>query len=85
MLSSFRTQYWRSPFQTLCQSRRLSEFYVVDVENIDSYMLHVGCHNVSLWHHLADVWVVPSNQVYFFCPYLPFYYKSEFLLGLILV
>ncbi|KAL3998139.1 60S ribosomal export protein NMD3 [Acanthocheilonema viteae] len=57
------TQYWRDPFQTLCQSKQLSEFYVVDVEYIDFIQLTAGCSHLSTKHRLADIWVVPSNQI----------------------
>uniref|UniRef100_A0A915PR81 60S ribosomal export protein NMD3 n=1 Tax=Setaria digitata TaxID=48799 RepID=A0A915PR81_9BILA len=55
-------QYWRNPFQTLCQSKKLVEFYVVDVEDVD-FMQWTAEHNhLSTKHRLADIWVVPSNQ-----------------------
>lgn len=57
------TQYWRDPFQTLCQSKRLNQFYVVDVEDIDFIQLTAGCSHLSTKHRLADIWVVPSNQI----------------------
>ncbi|VDK83804.1 unnamed protein product [Litomosoides sigmodontis] len=57
------TQYWRNPFQALCQSKQLNEFYVVDVENIDFVQLSAECSHLSMKHRLADIWVVPSNQI----------------------
>uniref|UniRef100_A0A0R3RFC2 60S ribosomal export protein NMD3 n=1 Tax=Elaeophora elaphi TaxID=1147741 RepID=A0A0R3RFC2_9BILA len=57
------TQYWRSSFQTLYQSKQLSEFYVVDIEDIDFIQQAAGCGHLSMKHRLADIWVVPSNQI----------------------
>ncbi len=83
----FRTQYWRDPFQTLCQSKRLNQFYVVDVEDIDFIQLTAGCSHLSTKHRLADIWVVPSNQVcenfYIFC-YNSHSIESSFLFALAL-
>ncbi|EFO25985.2 NMD3 family protein [Loa loa] len=55
-------QYWRDPFQALCQSKRLSEFYVMNVEDIDIQLRGTYSH-LSTKHRLVDIWVVPSNQI----------------------
>ncbi|VDM37846.1 unnamed protein product [Toxocara canis] len=57
------TQYWRDPFEALCQSKQLVEFYVLDVEEVDDLKRSVGHGHVSTKHRLADAWVVRSNQV----------------------
>ncbi|VDK20440.1 unnamed protein product, partial [Anisakis simplex] len=57
------TQYWREPFEALCQPKQLSEYYVLDVEELYDLKRGVGHGRVSTKHVLADVWVVRSNQV----------------------
>uniref|UniRef100_A0A915AB21 60S ribosomal export protein NMD3 n=1 Tax=Parascaris univalens TaxID=6257 RepID=A0A915AB21_PARUN len=57
------SQYWRDPFEALCQSKQLTEFYVLDVEEIGDLKRSAGHGHVSAKHLLADVWVVRSNQV----------------------
>ena len=55
--------YWREPFEILCQPKQLSEYYVLEVEPIDDLKRGTGHGHVSIKHALADVWVVRSNQV----------------------
>lgn len=60
-----RTQYWRQPFDSLCQPKQLMEFYVIDVEDVGEITRNAGAGHVSRKHCLVDAWVVPSNQVIF--------------------
>lgn len=57
------TQYWRTPFNSLCQPRQLSEFYIINVEDVGDVVKSTGAKRISRKHRLADAWVVPSNQV----------------------
>ncbi|VDN03510.1 unnamed protein product [Thelazia callipaeda] len=56
-------QYWRDPFSTLCQSKQLKEFYVIDVEDVDISSKTESLTQLSRKHRLVDVWIVPSSQV----------------------
>jgi len=55
--------YWREPFEILCQPKQLAEYYVLEVEPIEDLKRGTGHGHVSIKHALADVWVVRSNQV----------------------
>uniref|UniRef100_A0A0K0FHI4 60S ribosomal export protein NMD3 n=1 Tax=Strongyloides venezuelensis TaxID=75913 RepID=A0A0K0FHI4_STRVS len=56
-------KYWKDPFEILCQPKQLSEFYVLEVEEVRGIVLPT-CHgHISQKHVLADVWLVRSNQV----------------------
>ncbi|VDL81668.1 unnamed protein product [Nippostrongylus brasiliensis] len=57
------TSFWRDPFESLCTPKQLSEFYVLDVERIDSLDRKAGHGFISKKHALADVWLVRSHQV----------------------
>ncbi|KAK0425748.1 hypothetical protein QR680_009359 [Steinernema hermaphroditum] len=57
------TQFWRDPFESLCQPKMLSEYFVLEVEQVEGLRRGVGHGHVSTKHVLADVWVVRSNQV----------------------
>lgn len=58
--SNFRTTYWKDPFEILTHPKSLSEFYVLDVEEIENKaaLLPQGHGNISNRHKLSDVWVV---------------------------
>lgn len=60
----FRSNFWRDPFEALCHYKQLSEFYVMDVEDVE--IDHKAGHGfISKKHSLADAWLVRSNQVAF--------------------
>ncbi|KAF8366251.1 hypothetical protein PRIPAC_84080 [Pristionchus pacificus] len=55
--------FWREPFETLCNPKMLTSFYVMDVEKVEDLHRGVGHGFVSKKHELADVWLVRSDQV----------------------
>lgn len=57
--------FWRSPFQSLCSLKNLTEYVVMDVDavmDVDRKSF-TGQGPRSLKHVLADVWVVRSSQL----------------------
>lgn len=57
------TTFYREPFESLCQPKQLSEFFVLEVEPVYNLQRSAGHGHISTKHELADVWVVRSNQV----------------------
>ncbi|GMT28598.1 hypothetical protein PFISCL1PPCAC_19895, partial [Pristionchus fissidentatus] len=55
--------FWRDPFESLCNPKMLTSYYVMDVELVEDLKRGVGHGFVSKKHILADVWVVRSDQV----------------------
>lgn len=54
--------FWREPFESLCQPKTLTEFYVIDVEYVTADK-KPGQGFFSRKHQLADVWICRSDQV----------------------
>lgn len=61
--STLSVAFWREPFESLCQPKQLTEFYVVDVEPIENLERKAGHGFVSKKHQLADVWLQRSCEV----------------------
>ncbi|KAI1724768.1 NMD3 family domain-containing protein [Ditylenchus destructor] len=57
------TAYWKEPFEILCQPKTMTEFYVLEVDDVANTKPQPGHGYISNRHRLADVWVVRSNQV----------------------
>uniref|UniRef100_A0A914LGG1 60S ribosomal export protein NMD3 n=4 Tax=Meloidogyne TaxID=189290 RepID=A0A914LGG1_MELIC len=55
--------YWKEPFGMLIQPKMLTEFYVLEVEEIEDSDQLIPLGHISKRHKLADVWVVKSDQV----------------------
>uniref|UniRef100_A0A1B6I271 60S ribosomal export protein NMD3 n=1 Tax=Homalodisca liturata TaxID=320908 RepID=A0A1B6I271_9HEMI len=59
------TSYWRNPFNNICDSRRLVEYVVMDIEVIrdkdKKYFPGMGA--TSHKHALADVWVIKASEI----------------------
>ncbi|KAK3885813.1 hypothetical protein Pcinc_010007 [Petrolisthes cinctipes] len=54
--------YWRSPFASLCTSRRLKEFVVMETEDADvNYFTGQG--QISHKHQVAEVWVQRASEL----------------------
>lgn len=51
--------YFRSPFDAICNPKQLIEFIVMDIEPIDGK----GTQNKSCRHQLCDVWLVRASQL----------------------
>uniref|UniRef100_A0AC35THF2 60S ribosomal export protein NMD3 n=1 Tax=Rhabditophanes sp. KR3021 TaxID=114890 RepID=A0AC35THF2_9BILA len=56
-------KYWRDPFEILLNPKSLTEFYVIDVEEVKDLKRATGHGHISKKHVLADVWLVRNNQV----------------------
>lgn len=57
------TEYWRYPFNPLCDHRQLTEFYVLQIEPLDPTAVNGSCTNLSQKLVLADAWVVPLSEL----------------------
>ena len=57
------SQFWRSPFGTLCSGKNLTEFVVMEVETIAKRHKFSGQGQLSSKHAPADVYVVKSNAM----------------------
>ena len=57
--------YFKEPFEILLQPDRLTQFYVLEVDEVDprDNRLGPGHGHLSTKHELADVWLVRANQV----------------------
>lgn len=54
--------YWRNPFGTLCTSRNLTEFIVMDTNEADVKHF-TGQGQISHKHQVAEVWVQRSSEL----------------------
>lgn len=63
----YSTQYWRDPFPPLCHPKQLTEYYVLDIEDVEDLKRAAGHGHISTRHCLADAWVVPSDMVSLKC------------------
>jgi nonsense-mediated mRNA decay protein 3 len=57
------TIFWRNPFGTLCSSRNLTEFIVMEVEPIIKKAKFSGQGSISERHLPADIYVVKANAI----------------------
>jgi len=55
--------FWREPFGTLCSCRNLTEFIVMEVEEIRKRAKFSGQGAISAKHVLADVYVCKANAM----------------------
>ncbi|CAG0897405.1 unnamed protein product [Darwinula stevensoni] len=57
--------FWRSPFQSLCSPKQLTEFMVMNVEIIpyNERTSFPGQGPLSNKHQVADIWVVKSSEL----------------------
>ncbi|VDN51130.1 unnamed protein product [Dracunculus medinensis] len=55
--------YYRHPFESLCQPKQFTEFYVLDVEDVVDLQREKGHGRISSKHRLVDVWVARADQV----------------------
>eukprot|EP00058_Branchiostoma_floridae_P003994 XP_002589482.1 hypothetical protein BRAFLDRAFT_125192 [Branchiostoma floridae] len=57
--------FWRTPFQSLCEPRQLTEYMVLEVEPIRHHeRVHVAGEGAKSHKHLlADVWVARSSDL----------------------
>ena len=53
--------FWRSPFQTVCNSKQLREYTIMDIE-VDENRPHVYGRE-SQKHELADAWVLKTSEM----------------------
>lgn len=59
------TNYWRYPFNAICNPKQLVEFIVMDIEPImdKDRKSFPGQGNISNRHVLADVWLVKASEL----------------------
>ncbi|KAK3744403.1 hypothetical protein QZH41_012165 [Actinostola sp. cb2023] len=66
------SSYWRTPFKSLGSHKRLIEYMVLQVEQVEKKTHHSSMSNLSTKHVLADVWVsrmqdLGSNDQQYHC------------------
>ncbi|XP_066150044.1 60S ribosomal export protein NMD3 [Euwallacea fornicatus] len=59
------TNYWRTPFNAICNPKQLVEYIVMDIEPImdKDRKFFPGQGNISQRHVLADVWLVKASEL----------------------
>ncbi|XP_034941152.1 60S ribosomal export protein NMD3 [Chelonus insularis] len=59
------TTYWRTPFNSICNPKQLTEYIVMDIEPLKPNEIKVfpGQGTISHKHTIADVWLVKASEL----------------------